>query len=196
MDDISVQRVAAHAGVRDGSLLMTRPYAQHFLAALDTLLADKREDDVVTLNFQDVEVMDASFADEAFGTLASRHARRIGSRDCCIILSHLSPHVEETLDITLSSRPQREAGLRNCVLPIRTDQELVKLIGKCEGHVRESFDVLRENHHLVARDLASALRLDIHAASTRLKVLHDLRLAHRAEEHEGHGKQFVYTWPF
>lgn len=192
---ILVRALAETAGIASGTVLVTRAYGRRFLAELDIVLREVPLETVVFLDFDRVEIMDASFVDEVFSTVASRNARRIGSR-YYMLLQRLSSHLLENLAITLSSRPQREPGLRNCVLPYMDPEGQVELVGKAEGHVYETFDLLRSRRQLSARDVADAFDLEIHAASVRLKVLHDLCLATRTEEHEVHGKQFIYLWPF
>jgi hypothetical protein len=187
--------LAEAAGITPGEVLVTRRYGRLFLEALDAELRKIPAETVVFLDFQGVEIMDASFVDEVFSTLAARHEKRIGLRHY-LLLQTLSPHLLENLDITLSSRPQREPGLRNCVLPYVDLEGRVELVGKAEGHVRETFDLLRTRRQLGTRDVADAFDLELHAASVRLKVLYDLYLATRREEPELHGKQFIYLWPF
>jgi hypothetical protein len=195
VEEISVSGLATRAGMSDGAVLVTRPYGRSFLAALDAIVRDRPEGALIVLSFSQISVMDGSFADQVFSTWASRRARRQGP-SCLLLLQALPAHVEETLDITMRSRPDREPGLRNCVLPACTAAGRVDLLGKAEGHVRESFEQLRTRRRLTARDVAQTLQLDIHAASTRLKTLHTLGLARRTEAHEAHGKQYVYVWPF
>ncbi len=193
--DILVRALAETAGITTGGVLVTRAYGRLFLAELDIVLHKVPIETVVLLDFDGVEIMDASFVDEVFSTVAARNAKRVGLRHY-LLLQRLSSHLLENLDITLSSRPQRERGLRNCVLPFVDPEGQVKLVGKAEGHVYETFDLLRTRRRLNARDVADAFDVEIHAASVRLKVLHDLCLATRTEKHEVHGKQFIYLWPF
>lgn len=192
---ILVRAIAEAADITPGEVLVTRAYGRLFLEALDAVLREMPVGTVVLLDFHGVEIMDASFVDEVFSTLAARHEKRIGLRRY-LLLQTLSPHLLENLDITLGSRPQREPGLRNCVLPFVDPAGRVDLVGKAEGHVRKTFDLLRARRRLGARDVADAFGLEIHAASVRLKVLYDLHLAARREEPELHGKQFIYLWPF
>ena len=193
--DILVRALAETAGIIPGDVLVTRAYGRRFLAALDAVLREMSSETVVLLDFHGVEIMDASFVDEVFSTLATRYAKG-DSLQRYLLLRTLSPHLLENLKITLSSRPQREPGVRNCVLPFVNPEGQVDLVGKAERHVHETFGLLRARRRLSARDVADAFGLEVHAASVRLKVLHDLRLAARMEEHELQGKQFIYLWPF
>jgi hypothetical protein len=97
--------------------------------------------------------------------------------------------------MALETRPDREPPeqerLRNAVLVIQ-EQGKLRLIGKFEEHVRESFELLSNRQQLSARDLAELRELSLSAASTRLKTLADLGLAVRVELRDEQGKQYMY----
>lgn len=138
--------------------------------------------------------MEASFADEVFGTLGAQRARKEDSLGV-IVLTDLNQTCCENLQMALETRIDREPEtlerLRNCVLPVWDGSEL-KLAGQFESHVQESFLLLSTRGQLTARDLADTLHLSVNAASTRLKTLADLGLAFRIEVRDSVGKQFVY----
>jgi len=176
------------------SLLATRLTGKRFWEELQKCLREPDADTVITLSFAGVDVMDASFADEVFGTLAARRARKdvtfnpvmlVDANETCI----------ENLKMALETRADRESPererLRNCVLPMLKGDEIT-LIGKFEDHVLQSFELLSKQKTMTARDLADLLKLNLNAASTRLKTLPDLGLAHRIEIRDAQGKQFVY----
>jgi predicted transcriptional regulator len=81
------------------------------------------------------------------------------------------------------------------VIPAINISGEVELIGKWEGSVEETLHLLRQNHELRTRDVASAMDISVAAASTRLKALFDLGLAVRFEEHDEQGLQYIYCWP-
>lgn len=174
--------------------LVTRPVGRRFLPILEAILTNLPDSQACVLDCVDVRILDASFADEVFGVLAVSRSRR-QRRGGCVILDKLEDANLDNLEMALASRTVRETGLRNCVMPTRTAQEGIRLVGKCEAHVQHTFVLLVEHRQLTARELAEVLALDIAAASTRLKVLFDLGLATRLEERDGQVKQFVYTWP-
>lgn len=174
--------------------LVTRPVGRRFLPVLEAILRNLADSQACVLDCSDVRILDASFADEVFGVLTVSRSRR-QQRGGCVILDRLEDANLDNLDMALASRTVRETGLRNCVMPVRTARDGVRLVGKCEAHVQRTFKLLIEHRQLTARELADALTLDIAAASTRLKVLFDLGLATRIEERDGQVKQFVYTWP-
>jgi hypothetical protein len=111
------------------------------------------------------------------------------------VLRSLSRTSLRNLELALLSRPPREPGLHNCVLPVVTEEGEVDLIGRCEEHVRQTFGLLRARLRLTARSLADELGLDVAAASTRLKLLFNLGLVRRMEMRDEHGRLYVYEWP-
>jgi hypothetical protein len=182
-------------GIPFVSLLATRVVGKRFLEHLQAHLEKQSADTVVRLLFSGIEVMDASFSDEVFGTLAALRARR-ESHECPLVLAELNLTCAENLQMALETRIEREPEsldrLRNCVLPIM-DESGLKLVGKFEDHVQESFTFLNKCRHLTARELADLLNLNVNAASTRLKTLADLGLALRTETRDSVGKQYIYN---
>lgn len=176
------------------SLLATRVVGKRFFEHLNTYLQKQPPDTVVQLSFSGVEVMDASFSDEVFGTLAALRARR-ESYTCPVVLAGLNPTCTENLQMSLETRIEREpeslVRLRNCVLPV-LDEPGLRLVGKFEDHIQESFTLLDRYRRLTARELSDVLHLNVNAASTRLKTLADLGLALRTETRDSIGKQYIY----
>jgi len=150
-------------------------------------------DRCVILSFEGVEMMDASFADEVFASLAAERGHR-RPHPGCLALKGLNSTSRDNLQLALLSRPTREPGLRNCVLPVFRGAADVEFVGKTEEHVRSTLEILRAKRQLTARELAEMLRLDIAAASTRLKVVFDLGLGCRRETRDPHGRVYVYEW--
>jgi predicted transcriptional regulator len=179
----------------DPTTLATRPIGEHFYPALQYALAEAPETAAVLLDFEGVKVIDASFTDEILGKMALRRAHREGILRC-VVLQSLGPSVLDNIEITLTSRQvTTDRGLRNCVYPVRGRDGLIKLVGKAEKHVIQTFDLLLSRDSLTARDVAEEWNLDIAAASTRLKVLHNLGLVLRTETRTEQGKEYVYEWP-
>lgn len=176
------------------SLLATRLAGKRFWEQLQTRLCEPDTGVVTVLSFAGVEVMDASFADEVFGTLAARRARKDVSFGP-VMLVDANETCIENLKMALETRADRESPeqerLRNCVLPVFKDDSMT-LIGKFEDHVLQSFELLSKHKTLTARDLSDVLKLNLNAASTRLKTLADLGLARRIEIRDTQGKQFIY----
>lgn len=181
--------IAAEAGI-DGQQFVTRPLGKRFLPRLqETVRAHGQSG--VALSFAGVQMMDASFADEVFASFAADRSRRIEMIGC-LLLTDLDPTSRDNLELAVMSRPEREPGLRNCVLPIVVKQGEIELVGKAEDHVRKTFALLCRRGQLTARQLASESALGIGAASTRLKVLFNLGLACRKEERDERGRLYIY----
>ncbi len=190
---ILVSRLAKSVGL-DEYVFVTRPIGKLFFLAFMQMLKEMPEATTIMLDFDGIDIMDASFADEVFGSFVSSIAHR--HVPCvCLVLRSLASSSEENLEMALTSRPMREAGLRNCAVMVITKEGDVNLVGKVEAHVQQTFERLWMLKQLTARDLADSLELDIAAASTRLKVLYNLGFALRSEERDVHGKQYVYEWP-
>jgi DNA-binding transcriptional ArsR family regulator len=184
----------ANASGMDPEALVTRPVGEQFFPILESALRDAAAP-VVILDFSEVSLIDGSFADEVLGTLAVRRSTRKAWWGC-LAVRQLTPSSIDNLRMALLARTIGDKGLRNCVVPVIDEAGDVDLVGKAEGHVHQTFDLLRSRRELTARDVADALSLDIAAASTRLKTLFDLGLATRAEVRDTLGKQFSYTWPW
>jgi DNA-binding transcriptional ArsR family regulator len=187
--EVAAHALAARAGL-EGTRLVTRPLGRQFRAQVEALLAEHYQG-VVRMTFTDVQLMDASFADEAFAALAVARARRSITLGC-LVLQGLDATSFDNLELAVLSRPAREPGLRNCVIPVHGSPGPVQLVGKSEEHVRQTFVLLQEQHQLTARELADRTGLDIGAASTRLKVLYNLGLACRHEARDERGRLYVY----
>jgi hypothetical protein len=196
MQTLQATEVGRSVGIPFVSLLATRVVGKRFLEYLCQRLQNQSPEAVVKLSFAGVEVMDASFSDEVFGTLAARRARR-EMHLCPMILADLNETCMENLQMALETRIDREPEeferLHNCVFPILKGSDL-QLIGLWADHVKESFELLRERRTITAREAADALNLNVNAASTRLKTLADLGLAFRSEIRDSAGKQYIYRW--
>lgn len=174
--------------------LATRTAGKRFLTALKGQLKEAGRDQVVILDFSGVNMMDASFPDEVFGTLGAERAKRKFA-GASLVLSHLSESLIDSLNVVLQSRPRREPRLGNCVIPMLGDDGRLHLIGPSESHVQDTFDLLKQHKSITARDLKERYKLEIGAASTRLKTVYDLGLAIRSAERDASSKQYTYFLP-
>ncbi|HEU5226525.1 MAG TPA: hypothetical protein VFU49_01855 [Ktedonobacteraceae bacterium] len=190
----SLAEVARSLEFKPG-FLVTRLHGRLFLGKFAEVLCALTPDQGLLVDGTGVEILDASFADEVFGAVAAQRSEPAW-KGRCFALAHLSQDNIANVAAALDSRAMHESGLRNCVVPVLEAGEKGVLIGKAEGHVQESFALLHHQQQMTARELAEALALDIHAASTRLKILFDLGLVTRQEMRDANGKQFVYAWPF
>lgn len=190
---LSIKDLAEKAKL-DPTQLATRSAGSRFLPILKAALSKVDRDQVVALDFADVGMMDPSFADEVFATLAADRSRRkfLGA---CLVLTHLNETLTDGLNIVLSSRPRRERNLGNCVFPMIDSGDKVQLVGPTEKHVQETFTLLQNGQALTAREVAKKFKLNITAASTRLKILYDLGLAVRSVRRDGPERQYTYRLP-
>ncbi len=188
--EIEAVDVAADVNI-GGERLVTRSLGRRFRERLQEVLSEAPEGKLI-LSFVGVQLMDGSFADEALASLAATRSRQV-ARLGLLVLRDLDPTSLDNLELAMTSRPVREPGLRNCVLPIIKGLSRIELIGKAEDHVRKTFELLAQKRELTARELADEEGLDIGAASTRLKVLFNLGLAGRREERQERGRQYVYS---
>jgi DNA-binding transcriptional ArsR family regulator len=187
--DACAAAIAGEAGI-EGQQLLTRLLGRRFLPHLQRAL-DKDGHACLILSFKGVKLMDGSFADEVFAEIAATRSRGEAPARC-LVLSDLDSTSYDNLLLALTSRPVREPGLRNCVMPVRGPDGRVELVGKWEDHVRATFEYLRGSGTLTARELADSQGLEIRSASTRLKVLYDLGLTCRQEERDERGRLYVY----
>lgn len=175
----------------DYDYLSSRPDGEKFATYLRKEFEGMIEPIVILLDFSDVELMDGSFADEVFGTIASARSRKELELPV-FVLCNVDSVSLDNLELALISRPAREKGIRNCVIPVKKVDETLVLCGKYEGHVRQTFELLNDRIHLTTNDVSQKLELGITAASTRLKVLHTLGLAVRIEKRDELGRQYIY----
>lgn len=175
----------------DYDYLSSRPDGEKFATYLRKELNGMTERIVILLDFSDVELMDGSFADEVFGTIAAARSRK-ELEFPAIVLCNLDNVSLDNLELALISRPARQKGLRNCVVPVRKADGSLFLCGKYEDHVRQTFEILNDSVQLTTNDVSQKLELGTTAASTRLKVLHTLGLAVRVEERDESGRQYIY----
>src|SRR5579859_4925463 len=127
LQSLQATEVGRSVGIPFVSLLATRVVGKRFLEHLRAQLQKQAADTVVQLSFSGVEVMDASFSDEVFGTLAALRARR-ESHLCPVVLAELNQTCAENLQMALETRIEREPEslerLRSCVLPILDGSDL------------------------------------------------------------------------
>jgi hypothetical protein len=188
--EISITQIAHSIGV-EPDFFVSRPTGRDFAASFKDILQSLPPGVVARIDFSRVDLMDGSFADEVFGTIAAARGRRQLAITPFVLCS-LNAMSLDNLEQALLSRPIREEGLRNCVVPVIEENNGISLHGKFEEHVLETFTLLNARKELTTREVASELDLGTAAASTRLKVVYDLGLAVRLEIRDEQGKQFVY----
>lgn len=180
---------------REFQILATRQAGRRFAEHLNNILRNSKLDFATRISFADVHLMDASFADEVFGVIGVSRSEGKANLVAPFYIADLETTSLENLNMALDSRIRRHKALRNCVMPVLTiESGDLKLVGKSEDHVEQTFELLRLSKELTTLDVATVLKLSDAAASTRLKVLYDLGLALRSEVRDEHGRQFIYRW--
>ncbi|MCL4733117.1 hypothetical protein KJZ71_04955 [Patescibacteria group bacterium] len=188
--ELPIAQITQTIGMED-DFLVSRLTGKNFAAKLQEILQNFPEEVVALLDFSAVDLMDGSFADEVFGTIAAARGRRQLFIAPFILVS-LNAMSLDNLEQALLSRPVREESLRNCVVPVKSEDGEISLVGKFEEHVQQTFTLLNSSGELTTREVAKELDLGTAAASTRLKALYDLGLALRLEVRDDQGKSFVY----
>jgi len=194
---VSVARVielAPDLATEREPFLFSRHDGAVFLPRLRSYLLEFNTDTAVEVSFDQIRLMDTSFADEVFGTLAAERSRR-EFRAVPFFLSHLNPTSLDNLRFALIGRAKLDDKVnRHCVLPYMDTQGNLQLVGEKEPKLADTFELLRLAKSLTGPQVASIWKLSDNNASSRLKALYDLGLATRTELRDEQGRQFIYRW--
>lgn len=204
-----------------GPQLAMRPYGRKVQEALDMVLRRLPAGGVLVVNFDGVEMMDYSFADEAFGTLYSRMAAKEYA-DRYLVLAvrddELSEALMENIEVALSRREVAALVLPQSMLVDESaapapgserngssgqdDNETPggrpprwRVIGRLPDHLIETLNAVMEKQQVTVRDLVEALNLDsATACNNRIAKLYQLHLVRRKATivPEG-GRQYCYS---
>lgn len=191
---IYVLELMPEVAEREFKILSTRQTGKKFAEPFHARLSDFGSDFAIKISFVGVHLMDASFADEVFGPIGVSRSDGTAGYIHPFYIADLDPTSLENLNMALDSRTRRHKALRNCVVPVMDADGELRLIGKVEESVDQTFELLRLSRELTTPKVAAVLKLSDAAASTRLKVLYDLGLALRTEIRDEQGRQFVYRW--
>ncbi len=183
-----MQDLAEQVGHNWGSRLRGRELGRKYQAGLHERIVSTPVDELLRFDLGDVQMMDVSFIDELFGGIAEARGRR-ELNGAALLLVEVDPLDVDDIDRILAGRPGYSTGLRNCVLPL-ADGDSIRLLGKTEDYVQETFKELSQAKALSTSELMSRLNLANNTASTRLKVLYDLGLTRRVPQTGSRG--YVY----
>lgn len=183
-----------------GKMLAMRPQGRRVQESLDAQLRSLPPGGVLVLDFDNVEMMDYSFADEALGTLYSRlAAKEYPDRYLVLVTdeSEITHALLENVEVALNQREvaalvvPREAFSAN-----RGDKKIEwRIIGQLPEHLVETLSAVIDKQEVTVRDLVDALGLDsVTACNNRIARLHQLRLVRRKASivPEG-GRQYCYS---
>ncbi|MCL2547697.1 MAG: hypothetical protein FWE76_00865 [Symbiobacteriaceae bacterium] len=169
-----------------GVILVTRRMGENIRMQIAARLSAEQEPLTMLLDFQEVEIMDYSCADE----LVTRLAVEINNRlygDRFLLLANMNEALCENVFVALKQR-----GIAMQHLPIAGAEE-AQLIGELRPYLESALAMLNKSRILTARDLADAEGLAINTASNRLTELAKGGLAHRRSESVASGgKQYQY----
>ena len=201
-----------------GPFLAMRPLGRQVQESIDEALRGLPAGGVLAIDFDGVEMMDYSFADEALGTIFSRMSgKEYPDRYLVLIVKDdpVSIALLENVEVALSQRdaaaitvplselPQLELTLARdeaATSASGSGQSTVKwrVIGKLPDHLIETLGAVMNQGQATVRDVVEALQLDsVTACNNRIARLHQLRLVRRkaAIVPEG-GRLYCYSGVF
>ncbi|MDF2440041.1 MAG: hypothetical protein JWN98_1025 [Abditibacteriota bacterium] len=197
-----------------GKQLAMRPQGRQVQQELDALLRQLPPDSVLVVDFDGVEMMDYSFADEALGALFSRMSAKEYPNRYVVLAAgegELGEALLENVEVALSRREVAALVLPKDQLDL--DEESTELnesaagsihngraanwrvAGTLPAHLVETLRAVMEKQQVTVRELADALQIDsATACNNRIAKLYQLRLVRReaAIVPEG-GRQYFYS---
>jgi hypothetical protein len=185
-----------------GKMLAMRPQGRRVQESLDAQLRDLPPGGVLVLDFDNVEMMDYSFADEALGTLYSRlAAKEYPDRYLVLVTdeSEITGALLENVEVALNQREVAALVVPREVFSNAAKEKGKKIewriIGQLPEHLVETLSAVIDKQEVTVRDLVDALGLDsVTACNNRIARLHQLRLVRRKASivPEG-GRQYCYS---
>lgn len=202
-----------------GPYLAMRPLGRQVQDALDAALRALPPGGVLAIDFDGVEMMDYSFADEAIGTIYSRMGGKEYPDRYMVLLVKDDPVSQALLENVEVALAQRDAAA--IAVPAEDLADLVKLleadrgkatktsiesnssvawrvIGKLPEHLIETLGAVMNQGQSTVRDIVDTLQLEsVTACNNRIARLHQLRLVRRkaAIVPEG-GRLYCYSGVF
>ncbi len=185
-----------------GKMLAMRPQGRRVQESLDAQLRDLPPGGVLVLDFDNVEMMDYSFADEALGTLYSRlAAKEYPDRYLVLVTdeSEITGALLENVEVALNQREVAALVVpREVFSGTNKDKDKKiewRIIGQLPEHLIETLSAVIDKQEVTVRDLVDVLGLEsVTACNNRIARLHQLRLVRRKASivPEG-GRQYCYS---
>lgn len=161
----------------------TRSVAAELRISLSEALAQVRDDGLLEVDFDGVEALTVSFADELVAKLAAER-RAYGPEDLFLLISSATEEVAETIEVALERR-----GL---FIVHKTREGSSELLA-APDHLKQTFSVAVELGRFNARELADRMGLKPPAANNRIKALAEAGALVRAREAPARGgRQYSY----
>lgn len=195
------QKVKTQSLGEFGNILAMRPQGKRVQEAIDGLLRDLPPGGVLVLDFEGVEMMDYSFADEALGTIYSRmSAKEYPDRFLILAVSgdELGDALVENVEVALNRREVAALALPKDSIPLVLDtlREAAessknapseqraaiewRVIGELPGHLVDTLRAVMDKYQITVRELADMLNLDsATACNNRIAKLYQLHLVRR-----------------
>lgn len=198
-----------------GKHLAMRPRGREVQQEIDSLLRSLPPESVLVIDFEGVEMMDYSFADEALGAIFSRlSAKEYPNRYIVLAAGEgdLAEALIENVEVALARREvaalvlpkegieealgadgKRRTGPMPVVL--RADAGEWRVAGTLPQHLIETLRAVMDRQQVTVRELADELQIDsATACNNRIARLYQLRLVRReaAIVPEG-GRQYFYS---
>lgn len=202
-----------------GPYLAMRPRGREVQDALDNALRALPPGGVLAVDFDGVEMMDYSFADEALGTIYSRMSTKEYPDRYMVLLvkdDPVSQALLENVEVALTQRDtaaiavpaQDLPALAEAITRVLTGKEMRReagalpvswrVVGRLPEHLIETLGAVMDRGSATVRDIVEALQLDsVTACNNRIARLHQLRLVRRkaAIVPEG-GRLYCYSGVF
>ncbi len=182
-----------------GTILAMRPQGRVVQEKIDARLRALPVGGVLVLDFNGVEMMDYSFADEALGTIYSRMAAKeypdrhlvLETRD-----DELCDALLENVEVALNRREVAALLVpQSDVKAAQKNADKWRVLGELPSHLIDTLRAVMDKNCITVRDLADALKLDsATACNNRIAKLYQMHLVRREASvvPEG-GRQYCYT---
>jgi hypothetical protein len=143
-----------------GDFFSTRERGTKIRAQIEEALRGIPEDEPLLLDFEGVQLISFSFADEVVGRLVQgRAAGELGERPLLVL------HAEDEVLHPIESSMVRRKLIAAC-----DDVHGIRLVGAAK-HLQATFDAARARGEFTTHDLADALGIGVPALNNRLKPL-------------------------
>ena len=181
-----VSRGAPYIFQAEQGILSGRPKGADLLEALMAHLQQYEDRTVVPLDFEQVQFVDVSCADEMLNKLLLR-LRSGELKDRFVFIVSANASVRETLEAVLQ--------LRDLAVLAEDEGGQVHLLGALKRPIREALDVLLERKSATSAEVSEQIDKNVNIVCNRLNALQRLGLVCRLRDGSvvGGGRQYFYV---
>jgi len=142
------------------------------------------ESNLIILDFNNVKIVDYSFADELIAKLLLRFiSGEFGEKR--VMLANTNAEIKENIEVALIQR--------QIAVLIIDKNGTIGFCGHLKEHLKEVLKIIFREKELSARQLAEIQNTTVNVSNNRLLELTKMRLISRREQLiEGGGKQYIY----